>query len=79
MESDLGSVASDLRLGVDFDQTLCLHCLPMSIFGTLGINGSTFLSIITKTCLFKYTENFTTKNENFQIKNLIFFMFLLKT
>ena len=23
---------------------------------------------ITKTCLFKYTENFTTKNENFQIK-----------
>ena len=25
--------------------------------------------IITKTRLFKYTENFTTKNENFQIKN----------
>ena len=26
--------------------------------------------IITKTCLFKYTEKFTTKkNENFQIKN----------
>ena len=24
---------------------------------------------ITKTRLFKYTENFTTKNENFQIKN----------
>ena len=24
---------------------------------------------ITKTCLFKYPENFTTKNENFQIKN----------
>ena len=24
---------------------------------------------ITKTCLFKYTENFTTKNEIFQIKN----------
>ena len=23
---------------------------------------------IMKTCLFKYTENFTTKNENFQIK-----------
>ena len=22
-----------------------------------------------KTCLFKYTENFTTKNENFQIKS----------
>ena len=25
--------------------------------------------VITKTCLFKYTEIFTTKNENFQIKN----------
>ena len=24
---------------------------------------------IMKTCLFKYTENSTTKNENFQIKN----------
>ena len=33
------------------------------------------LCIITKTSLFKYTENFTTKNknENFQIKILIFF------
>ena len=31
---------------------------------------STYGSYITKTCLFKYTENFTTKtNENFQIKN----------
>ena len=27
------------------------------------------LAIITKTCLFKYTENFSTKNENFHIKN----------
>ena len=26
-----------------------------------------------KTCLFKYTENFTTKNENFQIKDFDFF------
>ena len=35
--------------------------------------------IITKTNLFKYTENLTTKKiENFQIKNLIFFLFLLK-
>ena len=32
---------------------------------------------ITKTCLFKYTENFTTKNENFQIKNSnIFFLYI---
>ena len=39
------------------------------------------VKFITKTCLFKYTENFTTKkkNENFQIKNPIFFTFLLKT
>ena len=29
--------------------------------------------------LFKFIENFTTKNENFQIKILIFFIFLLKT
>ena len=35
--------------------------------------------IITKTHLFKYIENFTTKRpENFQIKVLIFFIFLLK-
>ena len=31
------------------------------------------LPLITKTCLFKYTENFTTKNENIQIKNLDIF------
>ena len=29
--------------------------------------------IITKTRLFKYIENFTSKTENFQIKILIFF------
>ena len=35
---------------------------------------------ITKTRLFKYIENLTTKkNENFQIKMMIFFIFLLKT
>ena len=32
---------------------------------------------ITKTRLFKYIENFTTKNENFQMK-ILFFKFLLK-
>ena len=31
------------------------------------------ISSVTKASLFKYTENFTTKNENFLIKNLIFF------
>ena len=25
--------------------------------------------VITKTCLFKYADNFTTKNENFETKN----------
>ena len=34
---------------------------------------------ITKTLLFKYIENFTSKNWKFQMKNLIFFIFLLKT
>ena len=35
---------------------------------------------ITKTRLFKYTEHFTTENDNFSDKkNLIFFIFLLKT
>ena len=28
-----------------------------------------FVCTITKTCLLQYTENFTTKNENFQTKN----------
>ena len=28
---------------------------------------------ITKTCLYKYTENFTTKNENLQIKKSVNF------
>ena len=34
---------------------------------------------ITKSRLFKYIENFTQKSESFQIKILIFFIFLLKT
>ena len=34
---------------------------------------------ITETRLFKYIEIFTSKNENFQIKTLIFFVFMLKT
>ena len=32
-----------------------------------------------KTSLLKNSENFTTKTENFQTKNLIFFIFLFKT
>ena len=44
-------------------------------FVTMALSG------ITKTHLFKYTENFTTKKiENFHIKNFDFFsLFLLKT
>ena len=34
---------------------------------------------ITKTRLLKYTENFTTKKGKISDKNLIFFIFLLKT
>ena len=34
--------------------------------------------IIIKTCIFKYTDNFTTKNEKFQIKSSDIFIFLLK-
>ena len=46
---------------------------------------SSKITYITKTCLFKYTENFTTKNEKFQKKKKkkkkkkIFFMFLIKS
>ena len=38
-----------------------------SIF--LWRTGEHYPGIITKTCLFKYTEIFTTKNEKFQMKN----------
>ena len=38
-----------------------------------------YVNAITKTRLFKYTENFTTKNDNFSDKKiLIFFIFLHK-
>ena len=48
--------------------------IELYISGNRCWNGT-----ITKTCLFKYTENFTTKNEVLDKKNLIFFIFLLKT
>ena len=35
--------------------------------------------VIMKTCLFKYIENFTSKNGKFQIENSDIFIFLLKT
>ena len=45
-----------------------------------GVNSNAFLfTTITKTRLFKYTENLTTKNCKFSDKNSIFFfIFLLK-
>ena len=50
-----------------------LHCLPFCI-------GFWLTSIfITKTRLFKYIENFTIKKGKFSDKNMVFFIFLLKT
>ena len=37
------------------------------------MSEGTFSHVITKTRLLKYIENFTTKNESFPIKILIFF------
>ena len=53
------------------DHTHLFHCInicrvPQKIFKH-SVCGLMFKYIM-KTCLFKYTENFTTKNENFQIK-----------
>ena len=41
--------------------------------------GQIKFNFITKTRLFKYIENFASKNKNFRLKNLIFFIFLLKS
>ena len=52
-----------------------LHVLPDRY-----LQASKEDAYITKTRLFKYIENFTTKKtESFQIKILTFFIFLLKT
>ena len=48
----------------------------------MGVGGDLQITLtpITETCLFKYTEKFTTQNESFHIKkkNLIFFIILLE-
>ena len=44
----------------------------------LGLTSLNKNSTITKTSLFKYTENFTNKTENFHTKVLRFIIFLLK-
>ena len=48
---------------------------------TWNAGHNDFYAYITKTCLLKYIENFTSKNWNFsdKKKTLIFFIFLLKT
>ena len=46
---DRRSVASDLGL----------HCMPVSVIWDARHKWGNI--VITKTCLFKYTENFTTK------------------
>ena len=59
-----------------------LRCLqkPIIIALTARELRRCTLKNITKTRLFKYIENFTTKNtESLPIKILIFFIFLLKT
>ena len=55
-----------------------LHRLLIQKFS--GISTDSTMVFIRTTYLFKYIENFTTqKNENFHMKILIFFIFLLKT
>ena len=56
---------------------MILHKLGMT---TIELKQETFHVLITKTLLFKYVENFTTKKGKFsdKKKNRIFFIFLLK-
>ena len=49
------------------------------LFASLQRIHSQKWSTLTKTCLFKNTENFTTKKRRCLGKKMIFFIFLLKT
>ena len=49
----------------------------VNLVRTVREERQVLVSSITKTSLIKYTENITTKNDSFQIKILIFFIFLL--
>ena len=60
------SLNSERSKKIDYNMD-SLRCGPVCSF------------LITKTRLFKHIENFTTKNGKFSDKNLIFFIFLLKT
>ena len=74
------NVDSTLRINVE--STCFMLCDRWLVTIFIFIALLSFLSelYITKTCLFKYTENFITKKWKFSDKkNLIFFKFLLKT
>ena len=64
-------------VGEEEPSFLCfVACVPYVMFFFslhLGVIGRLWSVIITKTCLFKYTENFPPKQSD------IFFIFLLKT
>ena len=66
--------SGDFEMRQNAASDLGLHCLPNNPFRGLPT------TIITKTRLFKYIENFTSKNLSFlDKKSLIFFIFVLKT
>ena len=46
-----------------------IHVHQNMIYYFFGFHINSIVLYITKTGLFKYIENFTSKNENFQIKN----------
>ena len=62
-------------------EVIRLNCLVICEYWAyvVQIQKAGFCYDITKTCLFNYTENFTTKQWKFSDKKMIFLMFLLKT
>ena len=74
------TVISDITPSEDSDQSVCLHSL-ISVFDRrfLAYQGSKVSSYhFENTPIQIYWKNFTTKNNIFQIKSLIFFIFLIK-
>ena len=60
-------------------QGICQQIAIFFLFPVIqSVHNEVFNNIITKTRLFKYIENFTSKNRKFSGKKLIFFIFLLK-
>ena len=83
----LGPEFQFLKKGYQVSKMVNVYCLcvafllfseiPITSRGLKNSGNRSHQHSITKTHLFKYIENH--KKENFQIKNLIFFKFLLKT